>query len=65
MDQETVEKMLLSLSKHASPGIDNLDGMFLKMASGLLCEPMCHILCKCILTGTCPELWKEAKRHKG
>lgn len=61
VNQHTFEMMLPSLSDDTSRGIDLLDETFFPIASGLLSKPICHIYNGCLLSGTCPELWKEAK----
>ena len=56
-----VEKMLLQLSDDTSPGIDNMDGTFLKVVAKELSIPICHIFNRCLASSLCPILWKEAK----
>ena len=61
VNQDSVEKMLLSLPEDTSPGVDNLDGKVFKIAARLLSKPICHIFNRCLLSGNFPELWKESK----
>ena len=59
VDAEMVEEMLLHLSDEASPGIDNVDGILLKVVARELCVPVCHIFNTCLTNSSCPALWKE------
>ena len=61
VNAEMVEEMLLHLSDEASAGIDNVDGLLLKVLARELCGPVCHIFNRCSTNSSCPALWKEAK----
>lgn len=61
VENEYVEKILLSLSDDRSPGTDNLDSKLLRITAKYISTPICHIFNKCLEYGVCPDIWKEAK----
>ena len=51
----------LSKCKDSSPGIDNLEAKFIKLAAKYIARPICHIVNLSIEKGIFPQGWKTAK----
>ena len=48
-------------------GIDNLDGMLLRMVADSIATPICHVFNLSQEESLCPQAWREAKgipQHK-
>ena len=51
----------LAKCKDSSPGIDNIDYKFIKIAANFIAIPVCHIINLSIENGIFPQGWKTAK----
>lgn len=58
---EVVERLLSSLPDSKLAGLDNLDSKLLRMTASIVASLICHIFNRCLITGLCPSVWKEAK----
>ena len=56
-----LKKMLKSLPENKSAGTDFLDSKLLKISASHISSAICHIFNKCLISGTCPKLWKMGK----
>ena len=63
MQTISISKMdaILSKCKVSSPGIDNLDSKFVRLAARYIAAPICHIVNLSIQKGVFPQGWKLAK----
>jgi hypothetical protein len=55
-----VEQLLLSINND-KPGIDNLDGKFLRMVADSIATPIGHIINLSREESLCTQAWREAK----
>lgn len=58
---DKVECLLNALPDEMSPGLDNMDGRFLKLVVKFVSRPLCHIFNRCLTCGVFPSQWKESK----
>ena len=54
-----VAKALKGLDPKKSPGPDNLEPLFLKLASKIVAVPLCYIFNLSILINVIPQVWKS------
>ncbi|XP_069122260.1 uncharacterized protein [Argopecten irradians] len=61
IEQEAVSKILKNLKPDKSPGLDELQPMFLKNTSDTISYPITKLFNQSISTGTLPDDWKKAR----
>lgn len=53
--------LIIRTCKNKPPGVDGLDGKFLKLVADSVAPAICHIMNMCFMNCLCPQEWKRAK----
>lgn len=67
-DESELELLIKSLSNDKAPGIDEIGNKLVKLCSGSIIKPLCHIINMSLSQGIFPDCWKTAlviPIHKG